>query len=147
MSVVKLRASYSIVGNDGDTYLTTATCYYIFSNPFDNPCDGSSYPYYAFDSNALPNMDLKPEKQHSLELGLDMRFLHHRLGFALAWYKTNTNNPILAVPLAPETGVSSRDIYAGNIQNHGIEFLITGTPVVSKECRWELSFIIPSNLD
>lgn len=145
ISFGKLRASYAVVGSDCDPYLTTATGYYEFNNTFENPLTGSSYPYYKFDSNSLPNLDLKPEKQHAVELGLDMRFFQNRLGFDFAWYKTNTKNQILALPMASETGVSSRYINAGNIQNKGIELLITGTPIQTKDWRWDLSFNLTRN--
>lgn len=145
ISFGKLRASYAIVGNDCSPYLTTATGYYQFDNTFDNPHDGATYPYYKFDSNSLPNLNLKPEKQHSVELGLDMRFFANRLGFDFAWYKTNTKNQILALPMAAESGVSSRYINAGNIQNAGIELMITGTPIRTKDWTWDLSFNLTRN--
>lgn len=93
----------------------------------------------------MPNLNLKPEKQHSIEIGLDMRFLKNRLGFDFAWYKTNTKNQILALPIASESGVSKRWINAGDIQNKGIELLITGTPIETKDWRWDLSFNLTRN--
>ena len=74
-----------------------------------------------------------------------MRFLKNRLGFDFAWYKTNTRNQILALPIGSETGVSSRWINAGNIQNQGIELLVTGTPIETKDWRWDLSFNLTRN--
>lgn len=145
ISFGKLRASYAIVGNDCAPYLTTGTGYYKFDNTFENKFDGATYPYYKFDADALPNLNLKPEKQHSVEVGLDMRFLKNRLGFDFAWYKTNTKNQILALPIGSETGVSSRWINAGNIQNQGIELMITGTPIETKDWRWDLSFNLTRN--
>lgn len=145
ISFGKLRASYAIVGNDCAPYLTTGTGYYKFDNTFENKFDGATYPYYKFDADALPNLNLKPEKQHSVEVGLDMRFLKNRLGFDFAWYKTNTKNQILALPVGSETGVSSRWINAGDIQNQGIELLITGTPIETKDWRWDLSFNLTRN--
>ncbi len=145
ISFGKLRASYAIVGNDCAPYLTTGTGYYQFDNTFENHFDGGTYPYYKFDADELPNLNLKPEKQHSIEVGLDMRFLKNRLGFDFAWYKTNTKNQILALPIASESGVSKRWINAGNIQNQGIEFLITATPIETKGWRWDLSSNLTRN--
>ena len=145
ISFGKLRASYAIVGSDCAPYLTTGTGYYKFDNTFDNPLDKTTYPYYKFDKNELPNPDLKPEKQHSVEVGLDMRFLENRLGFDFAWYKTNTKNQILALPIANETGVMTRWINAGNIQNQGIELLLTATPVQTKDWNWDISVNLTKN--
>jgi iron complex outermembrane receptor protein len=140
ISFGKLRASYAIVGNDIEPYVTTATGFYSYGGVFTSLTDGSSLPYYKYDSSSLPNNNLKPEKQYSVELGLEMRFFDNRLGFDLAWYKTNTHNQALSLPIAPETGVSSRYINAGNIQNKGLEFMITGTPIQTKDFSWDLSF-------
>lgn len=139
ISFGKLRASYAIVGNDCDPYLTTSTGYYKLDNTFVNPGDGKNYPFYKFDSESLPNMNLKPEKQHSIELGLDMKFLNNRLGFDFAWYKANTKNQILALTMPAETGVNTRWINAGNIENSGIELLISATPIQTKDWEWTLS--------
>ncbi len=138
ISFSKLRASYAIVGNDCEPYLTTATGFYKFSNTFVNPNDGRNYPYYEFDSNSLPNLALKPEKQHSVELGLDMRFLQNRAGFDFAWYRTNTKNQIMQLAMASETGVGSRWINAGNMQNTGIEIQLNGTPIRTNDWEWNL---------
>ena len=145
MSFGKLRASYAVVGRDCNPYVTTGTGYYMFDNTFDNYFDGSTYPYYKFDKDELPNLNLKPEKQHAIELGLDMRFINNRIGFDFAWYKTNTKNQILSLPVASESGVSSRWINAGNIQNQGIELLVTATPIQTKDWHWDLSFNLTRN--
>ena len=145
ISFGKIRASYAIVGSDCAPYLTTGTGYYKFDNTFDNPLDKTTYPYYRFDKDQLPNLDLKPEKQHSVEIGLDMRFLRNRIGFDFAWYKTNTKNQILSLPIATETGVNTRWINAGNIQNQGIELMINTTPIETNDLRWDLSFNLTRN--
>ncbi|GBU08335.1 SusC/RagA family TonB-linked outer membrane protein [Bacteroidales bacterium] len=139
ISFGKIRASYAIVGNDCDPYLTTSTGYYEFDNTFVNPSDGRDYPYYKFDSDALPNLNLKPEKQHSIELGLDLRLLSNRLNFDFAWYKTNTKNQILALQTSSETGVNTRWINSGNIENSGLELLITAIPIQTKDWQWMLT--------
>lgn len=145
ISFAKLRASYAIVGNDCDPYLTTSTGYYTLNGTFVNPFDGKDYPYYGFDSNSLPNNNLKPEKQHSLEIGADVKFFENRLGVDIAWYKTNTKNQILALSMASETGVKSRWINAGNIQNSGVEMLITAVPIETKNWNWTLMLNLTRN--
>ena len=145
ISFGKLRASYAIVGNDCAPYLTTGTGFYEYDNNFNNQLNGGNYPYYRFDADELPNLDLKPEKQHSVEVGLDMRFFNNRFGFDFAWYRTNTKNQILKMPIAQEYGVGSRWINAGNIQNQGIELLVTGTPIETRDWRWDVSFNLTRN--
>lgn len=138
VSFGKLRASYAIVGNDCDAYLTNIG-YYKFNSNYRNVNDNKDYPSYIFDSDALRNLNLKPEKQHSIELGLEGRFLDNRIGFDIAYYKTNTKNQILALSQPSESGVTSKWINAGNIQNAGIELLINATPIETKDFTWYTS--------
>lgn len=145
ISFGKLRASYAIVGKDCDPYVTTGTGYYVFSDTFISTTDNASYPYYSFDSSSMVNLNLKPEKQHAIELGMEMRFFQNRLGFDFAYYKTNTKNQILSLPVATGSGMSSRLINAGNIQNKGIELLVTGTPIQTKDWNWDLSWNMTIN--
>ena len=147
ISFAKIRASYAIVGNDCSPYLTGIGYYKLDTdnNIYENPNNGNNYPNYVFDSDELRNMDLKPEKQHSVELGAEMRFLNNRLGFDFTWYKTNTKNQILALSIPMESGVTKRWINAGDIQNSGIELMLNGTPIETKDWRWDLSVNITRN--
>lgn len=146
ISFGKLRASYAIVGNDCTPYLTSIGYYKISDNvTYQNPLTGAQYPEYIFDSSELRNLNLKPEKQTSTEVGLEMKFLENKLGFDLAWYKTNTKNQILALSQASETGMSSRYINAGNIQNSGIELTINATPIETKDWVWDMSLNLTHN--
>lgn len=146
ISFAKLRASYAIVGNDCAPYLTSIG-YYTLGGTFKNPTNGTDYPYYNYDSDALRNQNLKPEKQHSVELGTEVKFFDNRLGFDLAWYKTNTKNQILALSQASESGVRSRWINAGNIQNQGIEFSLNATPIQTNDFSWDISWNITRNVN
>lgn len=147
ISFAKLRGSYAIVGNDCSPYLTSIGYYKINTdnNTYLNPSDNVEYPNYVFDSEALRNLDLKPEKQHAVEVGAEMKFLNNRLGFDFAWYKTNTKNQILALSQAKETGMTTRWINAGNIQNSGIELSVNATPIQTKDWSWDVNFNITHN--
>lgn len=139
ISFSKLRASYAIVGNDTEPYLTSIG-YYRLAGTYTNPLNGQDYPYYEYDSNDLRNANLKPEKQHSIEVGAEVKFLQNRLGVDFAWYKTNTKNQILALDVPVETGLQKRWINAGNIQNQGIELVINGSPIKTRDFGWDLTF-------
>jgi len=146
ISFAKLRGSYAIVGNDCEPYLTSIG-YYTLGGTFKNPNDGADHPYYNYDSDALRNQNLKPEKQRSLEFGTEMKFFKNRVGFDLAWYKTNTKNQILALSQARESGVNSKWINAGNIQNQGFELAINAIPVQTKNFTWDITWNITKNVN
>lgn len=130
LSLAKLRASYAEVGNDTDPYrlLTTYGIYTVIDD-----IKGAST------ASTIPLADLKPELIKSTEAGFDIRFFNNRLGVDLTWYKKNATNQILALPISSTTGKSSRMINAGNIQNKGIEIVLTGTPVRTKDFEWNVS--------
>lgn len=130
LSLAKLRASYAEVGNDTDPYrlLTTYGIYTVIDD-----IKGAST------ASTIPLADLKPELIKSTEAGFDIRFFNNRLGLDLTWYKKNATNQILALPISSTTGKSSRMINAGNIQNTGIEIVLNGTPVRTKDFEWNVS--------
>lgn len=140
ISFAKLRGSYAIVGKDSDPYFITTAGTYKFIGLFEG-----SYPYYGYGNDQLGANNLKPEKQYASEFGLEMKFLNNRLGFDFAYYKTNTKNQILALATSQESGVRSKLINAGNIQNQGVEFLLNGTPVKSTDWNWDVSVNLTHN--
>jgi iron complex outermembrane receptor protein len=142
ISFFKLRGSYAIVGKDCDPYLITDPGSYEYHNTYQDSYFGDSgrYAYYRYANSDLGALDLMPEKQHAIEFGIDLRMFDNRLGFDIAYYRTNTKNQILKLPTSTETGVSNRIINAGNIQNQGVEALVRGTIVKTKDLFWEVSF-------
>ena len=130
LTFAKLWASYAEVGNETDPYLLSSTYSYGAGGNLG----------YAWSNHTASIKSLKPEKTKSIELGFDVWFLHNRLGFGLTWYKTNTFNQLLTVPLPGAAGYTSRFINAGNIQNKGVELTLHATPVHIKDFMWDIAF-------
>ncbi|MDR1381740.1 MAG: SusC/RagA family TonB-linked outer membrane protein [Tannerella sp.] len=147
ISFAKIRASYAIAGNDCAPYLTGIGFYKLDSdnNTYVNPNDGKTYPKNVFDSEELRNLNLKPEKQRSLEFGTELKFVNNRIGLDFTWYRTNTKNQILALSMPVETGLSRRWINAGNIQNSGIEASLNLVPVETRDWRWDMTLNFTRN--
>ena len=138
LSFGKLRASWAQVGKGTDAYATanggggyTITSMYGPTN--------TSMLQAAPNYSTLPNFDLKPELQTSIEFGADVRFLDGRLGLDVAYYKANTRNQILTLAAVSESGVSSQLINAGNIQNQGWEIQLDATPIRTRTVNWNIS--------
>ncbi len=129
MPFAKLRASYAYVGNDTDPYMLNLT--YSFG--------AGGNLGYAHKSSTLPAKDLKPEITRSIEFGGNVAFFENRLGLDFTWYKTNSYNQLIRVPLPSPSGFSSKFINAGNIQNKGIELTLRGTPVTG-DFKWDIAF-------
>ncbi len=132
----KLRASYAQTSGEAyDAYLTSQ--YYSLGNTYNGLPEGSF-------SSTLPNVDLKPFRLKEFEIGFETKFLNNRLGIDLAYFNRETNGEIVNGPLSIASGYTSRVLNLGSTKNSGVELLITGTPLVSKAFKWDVSFNITS---
>ena len=128
ISFAKVRVSYAEVGKDAPAYSVYDT--YTINTSF-----GSS----ALTSlpNTKNNENLLPERTSSIEAGLEMYFLQRRVGFDFAWYQTNSSDQIFNAQFSRATGFSSGVINSGDIQNTGVEVMLTGAPIVKDNFRWD----------
>jgi iron complex outermembrane receptor protein len=144
LSFGKLRASLGYSGSYPDPYITTSTGFYGQTGTLNTAGNGSSQ-VYTFNGNTLGNLNLKPERSRELEFGADLRFFENRLNFDIAWYKKNATNQILNLGTPAESGVTSQVINAGDIQNQGIEVLMTAIPVRTHDFDWTATFNFTRN--
>ena len=143
LSFGKLRVSYGHTGRDTRAYATSIGNYAPFSPYVD--INGPVSPLYGFDGNTIGNLALKNELTKEIEIGVDLRFLKNRIGIDAAYYKKNTYNQIIDLAAPIESGVSSRQINAGNIENSGIEILLSTTPIRKRNLEWNANFIFTKN--
>lgn len=130
LSYGKLRAAYGQVGKDTDPYRTAAT--YTTASAFPlNTLVG-----YVRSASRGSNQ-LVPEITTTAEFGTELKLFENRLGVDFTWYKANSRDQILAVPVSTTTGYSSVWINAGEIENKGIELALSGTPVQIGDFRWD----------
>ncbi len=144
LSFGKIRAAYSYTGLDADAQYTNTAGYYNLNGSFNNANNGNQS-VYGFSDAILKNANLKNQLTKELEVGADIRFFKNRLGFDMSYYKRNSTNQILSFSLPTESGVTSQSLNAGNIQNQGIEILVTGKPIVSKDFNWNASLTFTRN--
>lgn len=137
INFAKLRGSYTRVGNDAAPYLLTQT--YSFSQ-------GGTGGFINRDGTQAIG-DLKPELTTSLEFGFDGRFFDNRLGLDVTFYKTNSVNQVLSLPLAPASGFSNQYINAGNIENAGVELTLTGSPIKKNDFTWDVTLNYARNIN
>jgi TonB-linked SusC/RagA family outer membrane protein len=135
MSFLKVSANYAQVGNGGQFGIRNAS--FTFFPGAGNGGIGRG--------TTLPLPNLKPELVKSYEFGLESRFINDRIGFTLNYYKSNSTNELLTIPLPVGTGYANKYINAGNIENHGIELVINGTPVKNKDFSWDVQFNLSLN--
>lgn len=129
----KLRASYAEVGNDLSPYQLYNT-YSIGKDPLGNTTAGLG--------NTLFDSKVLSELIKSYEAGIEARFFNNRLGFDLAWYKSNATRQLINLPMDPLSGYSNKKINAGDIQNTGIELEVNASVIegVNDGFRWDIMF-------
>lgn len=124
LSLLKLRASWAQVGNDTDPYKTSA---YYTTSDFAGSLEMAS---------TLYNGDFKPEMSTNWEGGIDFRALNNRVGLDITYYYNRTKNQILNAPFDPTTGYTKGTINSGCVSNSGVEMVLRGTPIKTKD--WQL---------
>lgn len=134
-SFLKASINYAQVGNGGRFGLL---------NSVYNYGQGAGNGFLQI-SSTLPLPGLKPEIVKNLEFGVEARFLKNRIGFTATYYKSNSFNQLLQVALPVATGFSNKYINAGNIQNKGFELVVEGSPIQSKDFKWNVTFNLAMN--
>lgn len=130
LSLGKLRLNYAEVGNDAPALSTSDV--YTTNTPF-------SGTLLTTVPNTQANTNLKPERQRSWEVGLEMNFLQNRLGFDFSLYKKDTYDQLMPVSVSYATGYSSKWVNAGQIENKGAELSLKATPVKTKDFSWDVN--------
>lgn len=132
VSYAKVRAAYSLVGNDIPLFITNSSSHISA---------GGEY----LANDAAPFKEMEPEMTYSWEVGAEGRFLNSRIGFNLTFYKTNTRNQFFKLPTLAGDKYAFWYVNAGNIQNMGWEIGIDATPVMAADFMWSTSLNYSSN--
>ena len=90
-------------------------------------------------SDFLANPNLKPELSKEYEAGIETRLFNNRVGLEVTVYNRDTEDQIIARPLAPETGYTATFTNIGNVVNKGIEITYDITPIKTDNFSWNLS--------
>lgn len=126
VDLLKFRGSYSIVGNDVPAYIT-------------HPMDGINFGQLEPNTKA-PFEEMKPEKMHSMEFGMDLNMFNNRFNFDFTYYKTNNKNQYFEISSPLASGYESYYINAGDVQNSGFESTLGYRWTFNSDFNWHTSF-------
>ncbi|MBI9062592.1 MAG: TonB-dependent receptor [Marinilabiliaceae bacterium] len=136
---LKFRASYGRTGSQAiDIYSTLPTI--GISNYWFNELENIGY-----SQGNLANNDLKWETTDQLSIGFDASFLGGRLNVETDYYYKKTKDLLLSLELPNTTGYSTRLDNIGEIENRGLELMISGKVLKTNNFTWEASFNIAKN--
>ncbi|RNC64674.1 SusC/RagA family TonB-linked outer membrane protein [Proteiniphilum sp. X52] len=133
----KIRASYTVVGNDPDPYLLKQRFKFAL---------GAGQGFISRDQ-IKSIQGLKPEKTKSYEAGMEWRFFRGRLDLDITLYKSNTVNQLLYVGLPMASGFNRRYINAGNIENRGLEIQLNAMPIDHEFFKWNTGVNFSRNIN
>jgi len=140
-SYAKLRGAYSEAGIAPDPYRTETPFRQVtITDGFTN---GLSFPYLGENgfgiSNTLGNLGLRPEVVKAVEFGLELGFFNDRLNFSGTYYDQKTEDLLLFVPVAAESGFTSSYQNGGELKNTGLELEINADVLKAKDFNWNLA--------
>ncbi|MCW8312982.1 SusC/RagA family TonB-linked outer membrane protein [Sphingobacterium sp. InxBP1] len=138
-SYAKIRANWAQVGSDTDPYQLIST---FSRSAIAGGFGSTTFPFgnvsALMSGNTIGNLNLKPEITTSFEVGTELGFLNNRLSADFTYYKNNSKNQILSIPIPLSTGYGLSLVNAGKVQNSGVELTLRGTPVKTENFSWEL---------
>jgi len=113
LSFWKLRGGVAGIGSATSAYRNS---YYYYSA-------GAAFNGVAqmYKSYTYPNLNLRPEKVTSWEVGTEIGLFDDRLHLDVAYYQKKTEDQILSVTTSNVVGFGSMLVNAGRIDNKGIE--------------------------
>ena len=148
ISDLKFRVSYGTSGNNAGLGRYQALGLWVAS---------SSYQYgnaSGLGHESLSNPDLGWEKQRMLNVGLDFGFLHNRINGSVEFFRKTSDDLLYEYPLPASHGVagyydqiSSVMMNLAKVRNQGVEIVLGGTPVQTRDFTWDVNFNFSYNAD
>jgi len=139
-STFKVRLSYGIIGNQEiASFSSLAT----IGNLGEGVFDGSEF-YKGKEPLRYPNPDLKWERTHQADLGIDMEFNEGKVSLVFDVYQKRTRDLLLYAPLPTTSGFGYYLTNIGGLKNTGVELALTTTNLDTK-LFWSTTFNISHN--
>jgi outer membrane receptor protein involved in Fe transport len=136
-NLAKLRASWAQVGGGApEAYVINLT----YSN-----VPSSGQPLQNVSSNNITNNALRPYTSTTTEAGIELQMLQNRLGLDVTLYDRKTTNDIVNTAISSTSGYNNVILNVGELSNKGIEVLLNGSPVKSKDFTWNASYNVAYN--
>lgn len=140
INLIKFRASAGEVGKGAPAYSTDS--YYVQGLASDGFGPQITFPYNGLAGftlgNGAGNADITPEFTREVSFGAEFGFFNNRLTIDATSYNRNTRNVILSVPVSAGSGVTSVLRNAGRLSTKGVELMVSGTPIKSKNFSWDI---------
>jgi TonB-linked SusC/RagA family outer membrane protein len=123
---LKFRVSYGLTGNqDIGSYKSL-----VLLGPQGQAIFNGT-PYVGISTTQLPNPDLKWETTRQLDLGIDFGLFDNRLTGSVDYFKKETKDLLLQLPIPRTTGFTSTFKNVGSLENSGFELSLTSINITA----------------
>ena len=145
----KIRASWAQVGNVTVGPYQIQNVYSLLGAPAVG-FDGNTVPMASFatahgNAGTIPNRFLRPLLSTEIEAGFDVRFYQNRLGLDFTIYRQRSTDDQLNAQVSRSSGFGSTLVNLGEMENRGVEILLTGTPIQRSDFSWNVSLNLARN--
>lgn len=130
MDLGKLRVGYANVGGEAENPYQTLLGYNNIGNLSGHAIGNIS------NGSTVPNAGLEPSSAKELEIGTELTFFKNRLHFDIAYYDKKESREVVPAVTSETSGYNAVLLNSGTVQNRGIEFLVSGTPVKTQNFSW-----------
>ncbi|MDE5585659.1 MAG: TonB-dependent receptor [Muribaculaceae bacterium] len=147
LSDLKLRVGWGQSGNARGFDIYTSRFFYNTAARFDYVDEaGNVHSYKGLTAARNVNPDLKWETTTMLNLGLDFSFFNGRLAGTIEYYDKSTKDMIWDYPVStllyPVNWITAN---VGKMKNRGVELMIQGYPVRTRDFSWMASINFSHN--
>ena len=144
MSLAKLRASFGILGDDGQVDDYSYLWQYIYSPNAGYPIGGLYAPGVVTSTGNYPNENLKWGKSRDFNLGLDVGFWDNRVSATVEYFERTRSNMVESAPtylFPPSLGTSGTtpSVNIGKVRYRGVDFSIRHVNTIG-EVKYNVSF-------
>ncbi|RDV15462.1 TonB-dependent receptor [Pontibacter diazotrophicus] len=141
LSDLKFRLSYGITGNSALSPYQTLNTLYAYRTVYND----QNYIGYAPSLTMLANSNLKWETTAQYNAGMDVAFWNNRLSFTMDYYRKDTRDLLVNVPLPTSSGYTTSIMNIGKVRNTGTELGLNAIIVDNESFKWDMNLNVSKN--
>lgn len=138
MNGFKVRVSYGVAGNNSIGDYAAIALLSGVKAVVDGKITGGYKPA------GFANSELGWERTHTLDAGIDMAFLDNRFSLSVDYYKADTKDLLLNVPISNLTGFGTSLQNIGQVRNSGVDVELS-TVNIDSAFKWSTDFNLTYN--
>lgn len=134
IDLLKFKASYGVVGNEG------LGNYYVYADMY-APSYNEGTGEYSTTQTQIGNPELTWEGNHSFNVGFDFNLFKSRLNGTIEFFYKKTTDMLFYKdqPLSSGYGTLQKPVNVGDLMNRGIELTLEGVIIRNNDFEWTVN--------